>query len=216
MKYKAPTRTERSGPTDQWVEFFSLIKSLSIFLMIAFMLRASVVEAFKIPSSSMEPTLQVHDHILVNKLSYGLRVDPLNDESFFKFRFPKRGDVVVFKLPDIPNTPEDESEPNIIKRVIGLPGDEVMVRGTKVYINGEVYTEDDHYAQWVYGGKKDFGPDRVPQGRVLLLGDNRDQSRDSRFWADSPYLDVKRIKGRAFVIYWNWPPSIRRIFSVIR
>jgi len=202
--------------SDQLREFFSLIRSLAVFFSIALLLRASVVEAFKIPSSSMEATLQIHDHILVNKLSYGLRIDPISDESLMKFRSPKRGDVVVFKLPDIPETPTVESDPNIIKRVIGLPGDEIEVRGTQVIINGETYTDDEKYAQWLHGGKKDFGPERVPEGTVLLLGDNRDQSRDSRFWDDSPFLDMKRIKGRAFVIYWNWPPSFERIFSVIR
>ena len=205
-----------NSSSEQLREFFSLIRSIAVFLSIALLLRASVVEAFKIPSGSMEQTLQVHDHILVNKLSYGFRLDPLNDNSLMIFKTPKRGDVVVFKLPDIPQTPTDESEHNIIKRVIGLPGDEIEVQGTQVIINGEIYTNDEKYAQWIYGGVKDFGPQIVPEGRVLLLGDNRDASKDSRFWEDSPFLDIKRIKGRAFVIYWNWPPSFKRIFKVIR
>lgn len=205
MSVQLRQKTDGTGSTkknSQWVEFFSLIKSLSIFFAIAFLLRASVVEAFKIPSSSMEPTLEIDDHILVNKLSYGLRV-PFKAESVVEFKMPKRGDVVVFTLPDDPDTPEiDESETNIIKRVIGLPGDEIKVRGTKLYINGKVYDEDEKYAVWVLGGRKDFGPVTVPPGKVLLLGDNRDQSKDSRFWSD-PFLDAKRIKGRAFIIYWN-------------
>jgi signal peptidase I len=197
----------------QWVEFFSLIKSLSIFFAIAFLLRASVVEAFKIPSSSMEPTLEIDDHILVNKLSYGLRV-PFKAESVVEFKMPKRGDVVVFTLPDDPDTPEiDESETNIIKRVIGLPGDAIMVRGTKLFVNGKVYDEDEKYAVWLLGGRKDFGPVTVPPAKVLLLGDNRDQSKDSRFWPD-PFLDAKRIKGRAFIIYWNLR-MLWRMFHII-
>ena len=171
------------------------------------MLRASVVEAFKIPSSSMEDTLAIGDHILVNKLSYGLRF-PFVEESLVGFRSPRRGDVVVFTLPDDPST-------NIIKRVIGVAGDELEVRRTKVYINGELYEDDLRYAQWRFGGKKDFGPVVVPPGKVLLLGDNRDQSKDSRYW-DNPFLDVSRIKGRAFIIYWNWPNPFQRIFHVIR
>jgi len=201
--------------SNQIVEFLNLIKSLVVFLFIAFLLRGSVVEAFKIPSSSMEPTLQVYDHILVNKLSYGIRVDPITDDSLTNFRIPKRGDVVVFKLPDDTKTIIDESDPNIIKRVIGLPGDTVEVKGTNVFINEKRYSKDDEYAIWVEGGRKDFGPITIPQGHVFLMGDNRDQSKDARFW-DTPFLNVERIKGRAFVIYWNWPPSFKRMFSLIR
>ncbi len=200
--------------SSQWVEFISLIKSLAVFFGIAFMLRASVVEAFKIPSSSMEPTLLIGDHILVNKLSYGFRI-PFRSETVVDFRNPRRGDVVVFTLPDDPSTPEvDESETNIIKRVIGLPGDEIQIDGTKLYVNGETYTKDDAYARWQEGGLKNFGPVVVPPGKVLLLGDNRDHSKDSRFWPD-PFLDMARIKGRAFIIYWNWPRPWKRIFHVI-
>lgn len=202
--------------SSQLKEFLNLIKSLSVFLSIAFLLRASVVEAFKIPSSSMEPTLQIHDHILVNKLSYGLRLDPVTNESIAFFRIPRRGDVVVFKLLDDPRTLENESDPNIIKRVIGLPGDEIEVKGTKVFINKEYYAADENYAIWVEGGRKDFGPMRIPENQVMLLGDNRDMSRDGRFWETGPFLPINRIKGRAFVIYWTWPPSFKRMFSLIR
>ena len=130
----------------QWLEVFGLVKSLVIFLSIALFLRASVVEAFKIPSSSMKPTLQIGDHILVNKLSYGLRA-PLVNETLVQYRSPKRGDVVVFTRPDDPNTPEiDEADTNIIKRVIGLPGDKIEVNGTRVLINEKALHED--YAIW--------------------------------------------------------------------
>lgn len=192
---------------------FSLIKSLAFFAVIAFLLKASVVEAFKIPSSSMEPTLEVGDHILVNKLSYGLQL-PLTKGTLLNFCSPERGDVVVFTLPDDPATPEiDESETNIIKRVVGLPGDVVQVRGTKLYLNGHPWKEDDRIARWDFGGRKDFGPVLVPAGKVLLLGDNRDQSKDSRYW-DDPFLDTHRIKGRAFLVYWNSTP-LHGIFNLI-
>lgn len=207
----------------QVAETLSLIRSIGVFLFIAILLRASVVEAFKIPSSSMESTLEIGDHILVNKLSYGLRLDLIPSffpvpkflqETFFEFRYPKRGDVVVFTLPDNPATPEDESETNIIKRVIGLPGDVVEVRGTRLFINGEQYAKDSDYAKWKQGGRKDFNPEKVPPGYVFLLGDNRDQSKDSRFW-DYPFLEISRIKGRAFVIYWNSGFHLDRMFGVI-
>lgn len=218
LNNQAPRRTSyvSSGNTaqvSQLSELFSLIKSLAVFFAIAFMLRASVVEAFKIPSSSMLPTLQIGDHILVNKLSYGVRV-PFVNETLFEFRSPRRGDVVVFTLPDDVYTPEDESGTNIIKRVIGLPGDIVEVRHTRVFVNNRPLENDDDYARWIEGGKKDFGPVVVPENKVLLLGDNRDQSKDSRYW-DDPFLDIARIKGRAFFIYWNSALEWRRFFSVI-
>ena len=208
-----PPVTERKNNTQQVSEIYSLLKSLAVFFAIAFMLKASVVEAFKIPSSSMESTLLVGDHILVNKLSYGLWL-PWMSESAVPFREPKRGDVVVFTLPDDPKTPDiDESETNIIKRVIGLPSDEVEVIGTSVFINGKKY--EDPHSFWQLGGKKDLKKVTVPKGHVLMLGDNRDFSKDSRFW-DTPFLDISRIKGRAFVIYWNSRLLMNRIFDVIR
>lgn len=199
--------------SSQWVEFIGLIKSVAIFLAIAFLLRASVVEAFKIPSGSMEPTLEIGDHILVNKMSFGLRL-PLVQNTIVQFREPKRGDVVVFTLPDDPHTEEiDESQTNIIKRVVGLPGETIEVHATEVFIDGELL--DESYARWLHGGKKDFGPVQIPEGHVLLLGDNRDQSKDSRYW-NVPFLAQERIKGRAFVIYWNSLLQFDRMFTSIR
>ncbi len=189
------------------------VKSLALLVFVALMLRGTVVEAFKIPSSSMEPTLQIGDHIFVNKLSYGLRMLGVTD-MLYRWGTPDRGDIVVFTRPDDPATPEDESETNLIKRVIGLPGDRLEVRGTEVMINDHLYTEDSRYARWVHGGIAPFGPVTVPEGRVILLGDNRDQSRDSRFWND-PFLPVERIKGRAFFIWWNSLFQFRRMFTVL-
>lgn len=223
QNYARASRSNGGARNPQLAETLSLIRSIGVFLSIAILLRASVVEAFKIPSTSMTPTLEVGDHILVNKLSYGLRLDLIPSflpvpqflqETFFEFRYPKRGDVVVFTLPDDTTTPEDESEVNIIKRVIGLPGDVVEVKGTRLFINGELYERDNEYAKWKYGGRKDFPPTKIPPGKVFLLGDNRDQSKDSRFW-DAPFLDISRIKGRAFIIYWNSGFHLHRMFGVI-
>lgn len=191
------------------------MRSIILFLGIAFILRASIVEAFKIPSSSMEPTLEIGDHILVNKLSYGLRL-PFRETSVILFRQPQRGDIVVFTLPDDPSTPDTyEPDTNIIKRVMGLPGDRIEVRGMSVYINDKLYEEDERYSRWLEGGKKNFGPVTVPPGHVLMLGDNRDHSKDSRYW-DDPFLDISRIKGRAFIIYWSSQFLFDRLFTVIR
>jgi signal peptidase I len=121
----------------------------------------------------------------------------------------------VFTRPDDPSTPyEDDSQIHIIKRVVGLPGELVEVRGAHVFINGEPL--DEPYARWVHGGglEGDFGPQTVPEGHVLLLGDNRDESKDSRFWT-VPFLDEERIKGRAVIVFWSFD-SLSRIGNLIR
>lgn len=184
----------------------SELKSIAIFIMLALAFRASIVQAYKIPSASMEDTLQIGDHIFVNKISYGFRL-PFMEKALFRYDAPKREDIVVFTLPEDPSI-------DIIKRVMAVPGDEVEVRGTKLFINGTEY-DDSRYAIWREGGLKDFGPMKVPEGRVLLLGDNRDHSRDSRFWNDH-FLEMDRIVGRAFVIWWNWSNPTGRMFRVIR
>lgn len=185
----------------------SVLKSLVIFVLLALFLRASAFAAYKIPSSSMEDTLKIGDHIFVNKLSYGFRL-PFMEHTVLDYDFPERGDVVVFTLTENPSI-------DIIKRVIGVPGDQIEVQGKNLFVNGEILKDDTSYAVWKEGGIKDFGPVMVPEGHVLLLGDNRDHSRDSRFW-ESPFLDRKRIVGRAFVIWWNWSKPLDRMFTVIR
>lgn len=207
-----PGKAQVTSP--QYIEILGLLKTIAILVGIVIMLRGSVVEAFKIPSSSMEPTLQIGDHLLVNKLSYGVRL-PFVKETVLQFRTPERGDVVVFTLPDNPLTVDiDESDTNIIKRVIGLPGDHVAVIGTHVLINGKELP--DTYSRWARGGIKDFDTiAKIPANHVLLLGDNRDHSKDSRYWPN-PFLDIHRIKGRAFIIYWNNLMPFHRMFDVIR
>ncbi len=193
-------------------EFLSFLKTIVIFFGIALMLRASVVEAFKIPSSSMEPTLEIGDHILVNKLSYGVRL-PFVSKTLWGFRKPERGDVVVFTLPDDPRTPDiDEASTNIIKRVIGVPGDSLEVKDMSVLINNEAL--DEGYARWLQGGKRDYPKIEIPENHVFLMGDNRDHSKDWRYWAQ-PFLSIDRVKGRAFVIYWNSLLSFKRMFRSI-
>lgn len=195
-------------------EAFSFIKTLIVILAIAFSLRTCVIEPFKIPSGSMIPTLQIGDYILVLKFWYGLRL-PFSTDTVAAWNEPKRGDVVVFTRPDDPNTPnEDDSAIHIIKRVIGLPGDTIEVRNAKVFINGEALAE--RYARWMDGGSPDgrFGPAIIPPGRIMLLGDNRDHSKDSRFWTE-PFLDIKRVKGKAVIVFWSWA-SLTRIGTLIR
>lgn len=195
-------------------EAFSFIKTLIVILAIAFSLRTCVIEPFKIPSGSMIPTLQIGDYILVLKFWYGLRL-PFSTDTVAAWNEPKRGDVVVFTRPDDPNTPnEDDSAIHIIKRVIGLPGDTIEVRDALVFINGEALAE--RYARWMDGGSPDgrFGPAIIPPGRIMLLGDNRDHSKDSRFWTE-PFLNIKRVKGKAVIVFWSWA-SLTRIGTLIR
>lgn len=206
-------------------EAISFFRTLITILLIAFGLRTCVIEPFKIPSGSMKPTLQIGDYIIVLKFWYGLRL-PFVTDSVVEWNEPKHGDVVVFTRPNDPRTPdEDDSAIHIIKRVVALPGNTVEVTaGTslgggkgsagQLLINGQPVAEP--YARWVEGGAPEgrFGPKTVPPGHVLLLGDNRDQSKDSRFWTD-PFLDMRRIKGKAVLIFWSWD-KLSRIGTVIR
>ena len=199
-------------------------EAILIAFALAVVVRTFVVQAFKIPSGSMIPTLIVGDHILVNKFVYGVKV-PLTDRVVITVSKPKRDDIVVFKFP------KDEST-DFIKRVIGLPGDTVEVRNKRVYINGAPLDEPFavHQGPPVVMGERerdDFGPVTVPPEHYFVMGDNRDQSYDSRFWG---VVRINKIRGRAFAIYWSchspahWydcfiHPSLihwNRMFKVIR
>lgn len=168
---------------------------------LALFIRSSVIEAFKVPSESMKPTLIKGDHFFVNKLSYGLQI-PFSSKAPFQWGTPDRGDIVVFTRPDDPKTAENESQIKIIKRVIAIGGDTVEVRDKKVFIDQKEVVEP--YAFWDEENLVDgnFGPQKVPEGKLFLLGDNRNHSRDSRFWPH-PFIDVSRVKGRAGWIYYS-------------
>jgi signal peptidase I len=174
-------------------------EALAVAFLLALFIRTFIVQAFKIPSGSMLETLQIGDHILVNKLRYGVRL-PVLGKRIVKFQDPRRGDVIVFVYPV-------DTSKDFIKRVIGEPGDTVEVKHKQVYINGEKM--NDPYGQFVEGPgdnsrltpRDNFGPVRVPDDQVFVMGDNRDRSYDSRFWGFVPLDDVR---GKAFVIYWSW------------
>ena len=192
----AKSRLNETGKTVEYGE------ALVVAILLAVVIRGTVVQAFKIPSGSMLPTLQIGDHLLVTKLLYGPRI-PYTAMRAFSIRPPRRGDIVVFAYP------KDDSK-DFIKRVIGEPNDIVEVKGKAVYINGKFL--DDPWGHHVDGGtipeefgedgKRDyFGPVRVPQGQYFVMGDNRDRSYDSRFWG---FVDGARIRGKAFILYWSW------------
>ena len=168
-------------------------------LILALVIRTYVVQAFKIPSGSMEPTLLVGDHILVNKFIYGTEL-PFSHKRVLAVRSPHRGDVIVFEYPG-------DLSKDFIKRVVGTPGDVVTEKNKVVYVNGkrtaDFFTK--HTDPDIKPGNLDprdnFGPIAVPPGEYFVMGDNRDESYDSRYWG---FVPMKDIKGEAFVIYWSW------------
>jgi signal peptidase I len=159
----------------------------------------------------MSPTLKEQDYILVPKFSYGLRL-PFLSSAVTTWSEPRRGDVIVFKRIDDPRTVEDESERPLVKRVIAVGGDIVEVRDREVFINGVL--QDEPFAVWGGVAKdKDFPPRKVPTGSLFVLGDNRGESQDSRFWA-TPFVRAEHVLGRAMYVYWSrsgFEPSVRAL-----
>jgi len=184
-------------------------EAFAIALLLALFIRTFVVQAFKIPSSSMEPTLLVGDHILVNKFIYGVKL-PFVRNTIIPVSEPERGDVIVFIYPEDPSK-------DFIKRVIGVGGDKVEIIDERLFVNDrQVPDENAVYRRnsrsFVNPGSKyNFGPITVPEGHYFVLGDNRNNSQDSRFWG---FVPERLIKGEAFVIYWAWP-HWERTFSLI-
>ena len=181
-------------------------------VVLAIIIRALFVQAFKIPSGSMQPTLLIGDHILVNKLIYGIRI-PFTDKRFPEFVQPRRGDVIVFVFP------EDRTK-DFIKRVVAVAGDTIEIRNKQVILNGQAVTNPHarFSSNMVYPGdmnrRDNMKPETVPPGHLFVMGDNRDESHDSRFWGFVPLEDVK---GEAFLIYYSaHPDGWRRLFNVIR
>jgi signal peptidase I len=200
-------------------------ESIVIAVILALFVRTWVVQAFKIPTGSMENNLLIGDHLLVNKFVFGPTTGGL-EQAVLAVRDIRRGDVVVFKYPD-------EPERDFIKRVIGLPGETLELRNKKVYINGQPLEEGYvHFLDPVAQGqevtsidvRERYGPVRVPENQYFVMGDNRDNSQDSRYWG---FLPAHYIKGKALMIYWSYESgsedyvengvgaSIKRIFSVV-
>jgi signal peptidase I len=179
-------------------------ETLVIALVIALFVRTFVVQAFKIPSSSMEPTLLVGDHILVNKFLYGIRI-PVVGKKVLPFSKPQRGDVIVFIFPN------DRSK-DFIKRVIGLPNEKVEIRERKIYINDRLI-EDPWGRYFPPERLVNVGPEMVPPNALFVMGDNRNNSEDSRYWGFVPLDDVL---GKAFVMYWSWDWRASSLVSKVR
>ena len=176
-------------------------ESIVIAVILALFIRTWVVQAFKIPTGSMEQNLLVGDHLLVNKFVFSPTAIPL-ERLLLPNGAVERGDVVVFKYPD-------EPERDFIKRVIGLPRETLEIKEKRIYINGELLDEPyltDQMPKVELGaiaidGRDNFGPIAVPAGHYFVMGDNRDNSQDSRFWGPLPH---SYLKGRAMVVYWSY------------
>lgn len=183
------------------------IEAILVAVLLALFIRTFVVQAFKIPSGSMKQTLQIGDHILVNKFVYGVKL-PFLQKVVIPVKKPQRDDVIVFKFPKDP-------EKDFIKRVVAVAGDEIEIRNKKVYVNNQKvessfaqFTDTYTVSKCPPGVSRDaqchrdnFGPVTVPTNKLFVMGDNRDHSYDSRFWG---FVDLNVVSGKAFIIYWSW------------
>lgn len=203
------------------------IEAFTIAILLALFIRTFIIQAFKIPSGSMKSTLLIGDHLLVNKFIYGIKV-PFTDRYIIQFKTPERGDVIVFKWP------EDESK-DFIKRVIGIEGDIIEIKDNTLTINNrkvgsrylgkysainasqhDLYEEILDNARYSILNKKagheDYGPVTVPEDSLFVLGDNRNNSQDSRYWG---FVKTNKVKGKAMIIYWSWP-NWNRFLKIIK
>ncbi len=184
-------------------------EAAAIAVILALFIRTFVIQAFKIPSGSMIPSLLVGDHILVNKFIYGIKI-PFINKTLIPISTPHRNDVIVFIFP------KDKSK-DFIKRVIGLPGETLKIINGKIYINEKLF--DDEYGIYsdsqeqrlINPTKSNYGPTKIPAGHLFVMGDNRDNSHDSRFWG---FVPIESVRGKALIIYWSWP-NVKRFLHII-
>lgn len=181
------------------------IEAILIAVVLALFIRTFVIQAFKIPSGSMLETIQLGDHILVNKFIYGIKLPKLpfiNNEpkTLIPIKDPQRGDIIVF-------TPPHEPHKDYIKRVIGIEGDVIEIKNKKLFRNGEyitgpyeIHRDPKTYSRDV-SPRDNFGPIKVPKDCLFMMGDNRDNSQDSRYWG---FAKLSKVKGKALIIYWSW------------
>jgi signal peptidase I len=203
----ATRKPKKKGTVREYAEAFVIA------FIIALLIRTFLIQAFKIPSSSMEPTLLVGDHILVSKFIYGIRI-PYIGKKFLTFHKPKRGDIIVFVYPEDPKK-------DFIKRVIATGGEEVRINDRQIFVNGKAI--DDPWG--VYGERRglfipgplrprdNYGPKVVPPSSLFVLGDNRDNSQDSRYWG---FVKLSAVKGKAFVIYFSYNREATALVNKVR
>ncbi len=179
-------------------------------VLIALFVRTFVIQAFKIPSGSMEPTLLVGDYLLVNKFIYGVRI-PFTETKLFELKKPQRGDVIVFVFPLDPSK-------DFIKRVIGTEGEKVEIIDGRLYINDKPIPDPWGHFERI-GSRayresvENFGPVVVPKDSLFVMGDNRNNSEDSRFWG---FLHVNAVLGKALIMYFSWDRNAPNLLHLIR
>ena len=180
------------------------IEAVIIAVIIAMFIRTFIIQAFKIPSGSMLETLQIGDHILVNKFIYGVKIPFTDGKVLIPVKDPKKGDIVVFKYPEDPSK-------DFIKRVIATGGDTLQIINKKLYVNDKLVSDKEyaiHKSSQIYSAmvspRDNLRKIKVPENKLFVMGDNRDNSHDSRFWG---FVDLKAVKGQAFIIYWSWNKS---------
>ncbi len=177
------------------------IEVIVIAVIIAMFIRTFVVQAYKIPSGSMKDTLLIGDHLLVNKFIYGVKIPFTDGKTLIPVKDPQQGDIIVFKYPEDPSK-------DFIKRVVGIEGDIIEIKNKKLYVNGELKEYKGHVKftdPIIYPAsstsRDNLGPIKVPENSLFVMGDNRDNSHDSRFWG---FVKLNAVKGEALIIHWSW------------
>lgn len=198
-RLKAKDAAAKAAPVKKKGALRENVEAILVAVVLALFIRTFIVQAFKIPSGSMLHTLEIGDHILVNKFIYGVKI-PFTGKTLIPVKEPKRGDIIVFRYPKDPSK-------DYIKRVIGVAGDTIEVRRKQLFVNGkparyeQAIHVDPRILPAVDAPRDFFGPIKVPERSLFVMGDNRDQSSDSRFWG---FVDLDEVKGKAFIIYWSW------------
>jgi len=199
------------------------IEPILIAVVLVFFIKSFIIQNFKIPSSSMEDTLLVGDRLFASKFTYGIRI-PFTDVQLLKIRDPKPGDIIVFKFPDDPSK-------DYIKRCIAVAGQTVEIKNKILFVDG-IQQKNPPHSKFIdpsilpahLGPRDNYPPTVVPEGCLFAMGDNRDNSYDSRFWNFVPY---KNLKGKALFVYWSINPDApmydiihkirwNRMFNIIR
>jgi signal peptidase I len=190
-----PRRQLRPGESRLKHEIRETFRSLVWAIVLFLLIRSFAFQAFRIPSPSMEDTLLIHDFLFISKLVYGPNI-PFTHTRIPGIRKPKPGDVIVFQNPENPK--ED-----YIKRCVAVGGQTVEVRNKVLYVDGVAKVEPyvKHTDPRIIPGRDIFGPVRVPEGHLFMMGDNRDNSQDSRYWS---FLDLRLVRGKAEIIYFSW------------
>jgi len=206
------TQNSAKSQTRQWIEAFVIALAIAMFI------RAFILHPYRIPSSSMEDTLLKGDHLMATKYNYGITLPFTTSKIIGKNILPERGDVIIFTF-------HENKSLDFVKRVVGLRGDTVEVRHKKLYVNGKEYitghekhTDSFDFTDGPSRVRDNFGPVKIDPEHVFAMGDNRDQSYDSRFWGQLP---IENVKGKALIIYFSWDMGnflqrLKRIGNIIR